>query len=294
MYCGGTTINIKDTYVYSPEAHLKNKYPTSVVVTGSQKLDKVKIKDNLVELFKTELESHKIFKEVGMKSTKGYDVEIAATFTEIKEAKRRGLQLAIVVKQLPEGKLIYKNKYKQLCDEDMYRVADNFTDMLKKVVIDCIDDIDNQFASFAKQGKLPTNVQLKNIICAVFPFNDTIENEKYGDALTSMLMSALTQTANIKVVEREKIGKAIKELAFQSSGFADLNSVRGMGKFLNADYLVYGDVSKVQDTYHVNVCVVDVSKGEIILSQDVETENPNEFKTLMCHQANYIAQFMSN
>ena len=264
------------------------------MLTGSQKLNTVKIKDNLVELLQTELESQKIFQEAGIKNSKGYDVEIEATFTEIKEGKKRGLQLAIGIKQLPEGKLIYKNKYKQLCEEDMYQGADGFTEILKSIIIDCIADMDNQFANFAKRGNLPANLQLKDVICAVFPLDDTIENEKYGYALTSILMSALAQTKNIKVVERERIEKAVKELAFQSSGFADPNTVKGISKFLNADYFVYGDVTKLKDTYHINVRIIDVSKSEIIISRDFGSDNPDDFKILIQQQANYIAQFRSH
>ncbi len=46
---------------------------------------------------------------------------------------------------------------------------------------------------------------------------------------------------------------------------------------MNADYLVYGEVTKVKDTYHINVRIIDVSKSEIIISR-IWIRHPDDFK----------------
>lgn len=291
--CGGTEIQIKDNYVYSPASHLKNKYPTSVALTGSFSSKKVVLKDDILEICKAELDSLKLFSEVGIKTTPGYDVVIDMSFSEVEKDENPGLALSITMKQLPDNKLIYKNKYARYGEEATFATADGFADLLKNVLGDFTGDMDAQFAAYTKQGNLPVNMSGRNVVCAVFQFKDSIEGEKYGDPLASMMMTSLTKTVNIKVVERDRIQKAVKELEFQTSGLSDTATAKEVGKFLNADYLVYGEVSRIKDTYHVIIHVVDVKLGEIVLSRDIDTTDPNRFTELIQQQANYVAQFIS-
>lgn len=291
--CGGTELSIKDNYVFAPASHLKNKYPTSVALTGGYTSKKIVLKDNILEICKAELDSKKLFKETGIKGTAGYDVVIEMNFADVEKDKKPGLELSINLKQLPEKKLIYKNKYVEYGEAESFKSADGFAELLKKVITQWTDDMDRLFEKFTKEGNLPVNLSGKNVVCAVFQFKDTIEGEKYGEPLTSMMMTSLTKTTNIKVVERERIQKAIKELEFQTSGLSDSSTAKEIGKFLNADFLVYGEVSKIKETYHVTMHVIDVKLGEVVLSRDIDTNDPSKFSQLMQEQANYIAQFIS-
>jgi len=291
--CGGTELQIKDSYIYSPESHLKNRYPTSVALTGEYKSKKIVLKDNVIEICKAELDSLKLFSEVGITSTPGYDVVIDLQFSDVEKGDKPGLVLCINMKQLPENKLIYRKSYVQYGDADTYVTPDGFAEVLKRVIKDFTRDIDSQFAAYTKKGNLPVNLSGKNVVCAVFQFKDSIEDENYGDPLASMMMTSLTKTVNIKVVERERIQKAVKELEFQTSGLADSTTAKEVGKFLNADYLIYGEVSRIKDTYHIIIHVVDVKLGEIVLSRDIDTDDPNQFRELIQQQANYVAQCIS-
>ncbi|HRS61670.1 MAG TPA: CsgG/HfaB family protein [Spirochaetota bacterium] len=291
--CGGTELVIKDNYVFSPASHLKNKYPTTAALTGQYTSKKIILKDNILEICKAELDSQKIFKEVGIKGTAGYDVVIEMNFADVEKDKQLGLELSINLKQLPEKKLIYKNKYVEYTTPEAFQSPDGFAEVLKKVITQFTSDMDRLFEKFTKEGNLPVNLSGKNVICAVFQFKDTIEGEKYGDPLASMMMTSLTKTSNIKVAERERIQKAIKELEFQTSGLSDSSTAKEIGKFLNADFLVYGEVSKIKETYHVTIHVIDVKLGEVVLSRDIDSNDPSQFSKLMQEQANYIAQFIS-
>ncbi len=291
--CGGTELQIKVNYIYSPEFHLKNKYPTSVALTGEYKSDSIILKDDILGICKMELDSRKLFSEVGIKSTPGYDVVIDMNFSDIEQDGKPGLCLSINMKQLPEQKLIYKNKYVQYGEEGTFETPDGFAGLLKKVISDFIKDMDTQFGIYTRQGNLPVNLSNKKLVCAVFKFKDSIEGEKYGDPLASMMMTSLTKTVNIKVVERERIQKAVSELEFQASGLADSATVKEVGKFLNADFLICGEVSKIKDTYHIIIHVVDVKLGEIVLSRDIDTPEPEKFCELIQQQANYVAQSIS-
>ena len=92
--CGGTELVIKDNYVFSPASHLKNKYPTTAALTGQYTSKKIILKDNILEICKAELDSQKIFKEVGIKGTAGYDVVIEMNFADVEKINNWGLSLA--------------------------------------------------------------------------------------------------------------------------------------------------------------------------------------------------------
>lgn len=288
-----TEMQIKDTYVYNPVSHLKNKYPVSVVITGGYNSDKIKLKDDVLDICKTELDSLKLFSEVGNKTTPGYDVVIELTFTDVELNGKPGLALCIIMKQLPEKKLIYKNKYQSIGEKGSFNSAEGFAELLKKVVNQFTTDIDARFALYTKEGNLPVSHSGKEVICAVFDFENTIENEKYGDAVSGMMMANLSKTEKIKIVDRKKIQKAIKELELQTSGLSDSGTAKEVGKFLNADFLVFGSISKIKDTYHILIYVVDVKLGQIVISRDLIANDPNKFDETIQQQANYVAQFIS-
>jgi TolB-like protein len=291
--CGGTEIQIKDTYVYNPVSHLKNKYPISVAITGGYKSDKVVLKDDILEICKTELDSLKLFSEVGNKTTAGYDVVIDLTFSEIELRDKPGLELNITMKQLPDKKLIYKNKYTSVGEEESFQNSEKFAELLKNVITQFTSDIDAKFALYAKEGNLPVNRSGKDVTCAVFKFKDTVENEQYGDAVSGMMMANLTKTENVKIVERDRIQKAVSELELQTSGLADISTAKEVGKFLNADFLIFGDISKIKNTYHIVIHVVDVKLGQIVISKDLVADDPDKFDEIVQQQANYVAQFIS-
>lgn len=291
--CGGTEIQIKDTYVYSPVSHLKSKYPVSVALTGVYSSKKVILKENILEICKTELDSLKLFSAVGMTTTPGYDVVIDLTFTDVEVEGKPGMALNLTMKQLPEKKLIYKAKYISAGEEESYTTSEDFAELLKLVITQFTTDIDAKFASYAKEGNLPVSGSGKDVICAVFEFQDSVENEKYGNAISGILMANLTKTENVKIVERIRIQNAVKELELQKSGLSDSETAKEVGKFLNADFLIFGDISKIKESYHIVLHVVDVKLGQVVLSKDIVADDPDKFDEIIKQQANYVAQFIS-
>ncbi len=291
--CGGLEMQIKDAYVYSPVSHLKAKYPIKVVISGKYVSKEVILKDDISQICKTELESLKLFTEVGNKASGGYDVGIDMDFSEAKVNGKPGLVLNISMKQFPDKKLIYKTKYSGAGEDDSYKNSEQFAALLKNVITQFTTDIDAKFALYAKEGNLPVNRSGKEVICAVFKFKDTVENEQYGDAVSGIMMANLTKTENVKIVERDRIQQAVNELQLQSSGISDPDNAKKVGQFLNADFLIYGDVSKIKNTYHIVMHVVDVKLGQIVISKDISADDPDKFDQIIQQQANYVSQFVS-
>ena len=141
-----------------------------------------------------------------------------------------GLELSINLKQLPEKKLIYKNKYVEYTTPEAFQSPDGFAEVLKKVITQFTADMDRLFEKFTKEGNLPVNLSGKNVICAVFQFKDTIEGEKYGDPLASMMMISY-QDFKYKGCGKGKNSKAIKELEFRHRGSLTHQLLRKLENF---------------------------------------------------------------
>lgn len=288
-----TEMTIKDDYIYSPVSHLKYKYPLNVTVDGDYKCNKIKFKDDIIDIYIKELESRKLFAGIDRKDVSKSNVLIEIVYTEEESESKRGMTISTTMKQLPENKLIYKEKDFQEGSVNCFKKSDEFAVMLKKLNNSSINSIDARFAQYTKEGNLPVTLSKKEVICAIFKFNDTVPNEQYGEAVVSMLTANLTKTENIKLVERERIQKAIKELEFQTSGMSDTNTAKEVGKFLNSDYIIFGGISKLKDTYLIALNVIDVKSGQIVISRNSENKDPNKFTEAIQQQANYISQFIT-
>lgn len=291
--CGGIEMNIKDSYVYNPVSHIKCKYPLNVSLEVSFSSDNIILKDDILDICLKELEAKKIFASVTKKNDSKNDVIIELKFSDYKNKKDTGLMVNISVKQLPDKKLIYKKKILQPGTDENFKNPDLFADLLKNLITAFMNDIDVQFKQFTNEGNLPRNLCAKNVICAVFQFKDSVENETYGEAVTSLIITNLTKTESIKVVERDRIVKVVKEFEFKTTALSDPKTVKQVGQFLDADFLLYGEITKIKDTYHIAMHIIDVKLCEIVLSRSMETGDPDKFSTLIQQHANYIAQFIS-
>jgi TolB-like protein/DNA-directed RNA polymerase subunit F len=291
--CGGIEMQIKDYYVYTTKSNLKHSYPVDVSIEASYKSKNVILKDDIQEICFKELEAKKLFRSVASKDDSKADVIIEVMISEFKEKKVIGLMADISIKQLPDKKLIYRKKVQQPGTDENFNNPELFSQLLKNCLISFMNDIDARFKQYTNEGNLPKKLSTKKVTCAVFPFMDTIEKESYGVAVASMMVTGLTKSENIKVVEREQIQKAVKELEFQISGYTDASKNKELGQILNADFLIYGEITKIKETYQITMRVVEVKQGEIVLPRSTQPSDPNQFGTLVAQQANFVAQFIS-
>jgi len=291
--CGGIEMQIKDQYVYTTKSNLKSSYPVDVSIEASFKSRNIILKDDIQEICFKELEAKKLFRSVASRDDSKADVIIELIISDFEEKKMTGLMVDVSLKQLPDKKLIYKKKLLQPGNDESFNNPECFAQLLKELLVSFMNDIDARFKQYTNEGNLPKKLSTKKVTCAVFPFMDTIEKESYGIAVASMMVTGLTKTENIKVVEREQIQKAVKELEFQTSGFTDPSKTKELGQILNADFLIYGEITKIMETYQITMRVVEVKQGVVVLTRNTQTSDPNQFNTLVAQQANFVAQFIS-
>lgn len=150
-------MTLKDAYVFNPASHNKSKYPVNAVVTGKYESGRVQLKEDIVDIYIKDLEGSNLFANVDKKSPTRADISIAVDFTDFKKDGRPGMAMNVIIKQIPENKLIYKNSFEQTGSGESFSRAEDFADMLKKLIAKSISDLDQKFEQFQKEGNLPNH-----------------------------------------------------------------------------------------------------------------------------------------
>jgi len=94
----------------------------------------------------------------------------------------------------------------------------------------------------------------------------TQELEVLRKGLAQMLISDLSGSDAIRVVERDRLEEILGELKLQGSGKVDAQSAVKMGKLLGAKYLVLGGYFDLQGALRVDARIVDVETGRVLKS----------------------------
>ncbi len=116
---------------------------------------------------------------------------------------------------------------------------------------------------FAKAGKATV------IIIADFA---TVEGKitRFSRYIADKLTPYFARSKNFSVLERALIDKVIEEHKFQASPFVDEDSTQEFGKLLGAETIITGTISELGNAFYINTKAVDVTKGNILTSLDVE------------------------
>jgi len=104
---------------------------------------------------------------------------------------------------------------------------------------------------------------------AVLYFDYTGKNQELEvlrKGLAQMLISDLSGSDAIRVVERDRLEDILGELKLQGSGKVDAQSAAKLGKLLGAKYLVLGGYFDLQGALRVDARIVDVETGRVLKS----------------------------
>jgi TolB-like protein len=94
----------------------------------------------------------------------------------------------------------------------------------------------------------------------------TTELEVLRKGLAQMLISDLSGSDVIRVVERERLEDVLTELKLQGTGKVDARSAVKVGKLLGARYLVLGGYFDLAGALRVDARVVEVETGRVVKS----------------------------
>lgn len=95
--------------------------------------------------------------------------------------------------------------------------------------------------------------------------------------------------SDLQVVERSRLQKVLEEHKFSLSGLVDTSNVSIVGKFVSADYMVIGRVSKPGDKWAGHVRLVEIASGKIFFADDLEGADEESLLAAVQEKADRIA-----
>jgi curli biogenesis system outer membrane secretion channel CsgG len=114
---------------------------------------------------------------------------------------------------------------------------------------------------------------------AVADFGGKNVSQADGSIVADFLRTELVNTGVYNVIEKANMDKILAEAAFQQSGCTTSECAAQIGKLLNVQQMIVGNLSKLMDTYYITVNLVEVETGKIIASYDQEAMSAKELKT---------------
>lgn len=115
-------------------------------------------------------------------------------------------------------------------------------------------------------------------VAVVVPFDSdsSVIPQEEVDVVYRMFLSEFMRTGKCSVIDRSNFDKAKAQLNFQSSDLADNDKVAKLGKILNANVVVTGQIMKFRTKFMFIMQVLDVDKTEIIASADEQVDDVAE------------------
>lgn len=135
---------------------------------------------------------------------------------------------------------------------------------------------------------LPSAIFAKTSTVAVVPFNINSEKDLsyLKDGISSMLESRLSSEGNVQVINKAVTAEAAKNYKQP----LDENSARGIGNKLNADYVLFGNLTVFGNSVSIDAKMVDMSKAKETLSFYNQSEGMSEVIPRIDGIANEINQ----
>src|SRR5208283_1785118 len=91
-----------------------------------------------------------------------------------------------------------------------------------------------------------------------------------ADMVSDILRTELLNTGLFRVLERGEMNAILKEQAFQQSGCTETACAVKIGQLLSANKMLVGTVGKLGEKYIISGRIVDVEKGELEFSDNVQ------------------------
>ncbi len=127
----------------------------------------------------------------------------------------------------------------------------------------------------------------KKISLAIIDFdnNSGIKEWDYMQkGVPRILVANLAQNKGIKILEREKLDKALKELKFSQTGLVDPDTARKLGKLIGADYAMYGSITRFgtnRPTIIIDATIMEIQTGEVKFVESVRGNDENSIINLL-------------
>lgn len=188
---------------------------------------------------------------------------------QIKSINGNKVEIIIKVPEYDTSSLPFTNKMVQRIVSKSFLLENSETTMgnQKATIIEIRKDLLTaqleKTPAFRAGDKISIAIPKK--VIAIVDFDVIRGHDKtVGTISMESLTTAIVESGQFNVVERNKLKTIMKELELGSSGLTDAQKVRKLGKLLDADIILTGTFADMGGFWNVNLRLINVSTGLIV------------------------------
>ena len=132
--------------------------------------------------------------------------------------------------------------------------------------------------------------ELPTVAVATFDVMGGITRDE-ASVITELFTMELVSKGTIKVVDRGSFDRIIAEMKFQASDWSDNQKTARLGKALNADYVISGQLMKMGNKIYMTSKMLDVKTTQILSSVREELKDLSDVYNIL---PNYCRQLIPN
>lgn len=102
-----------------------------------------------------------------------------------------------------------------------------------------------------------------------------------ADVVEELFRSELVEDGAWDILDRNNMNKILKEQSFQQSGCTENECAVKIGQLLNMQYMVYGNLMKIGESFFVSVGMVNVETGQIYKTAREKFTDINDVDTIV-------------
>ena len=114
----------------------------------------------------------------------------------------------------------------------------------------------------------PAYSQASKLRVGVLDFNANNISKSEAQIVGEIFTSELVTSGRFDVVDRKNIESLMAEMEFQMSGCTDSACAVEIGQILSLDYMMYGSINKLGESFIINIYMINVETTQI------ETKTP--------------------
>lgn len=130
---------------------------------------------------------------------------------------------------------------------------------------------------------------------AIMPFDnnsvtDHLQLEPLRQGLPAILTTDLSRNSGgLKLVERQKISKVLKEMSLGQTGVVEQNTAVRVGNILGAGNIAFGSFMALGTTVRIDLRIIRVETGELLIAESVSGST-----TSFIELTNRLASLLAN
>jgi len=115
-----------------------------------------------------------------------------------------------------------------------------------------------------------------------------------ADVVMDLFIANLVATGRLKVVDRNGFDRITNEMKFQSSDWADSKKVAQLGRALNANSIIRGNVMLLAEQIIITAYILDINTAQILSTSSIRVKNINEIYNQLPTLSNGIVRNLDN